>query len=160
MKLSENFTLQEFTRSATASRLGIINKPDIASIDNLQNLVSNVLQPLRDVLGPIRITSGFRNADLCRAVGSKITSQHAKGQAVDIQYYKNGKMDNIKIYNTVLKLKIDFDQIILEYGDSTKQKDPLYPDWIHISHKCKNNRNQVLVAYKENKNTIYRNLNN
>ena len=43
MKLSENFTLQEFTRSATASRLGIINKPDIASIDNIQNLVSNVL---------------------------------------------------------------------------------------------------------------------
>ena len=67
MKLSKNFTLKELTRSATALRLGINNKPDIVCLDNMQNLVNDVLQPLRNTLGAIRITSGYRNVALCLA---------------------------------------------------------------------------------------------
>ena len=161
MRLSKNFTLKELTRSATALRLGIINKPDIVALDNLQNLVDDVLQPIRDKIGALRITSGFRNQDLCLALGSKKTSQHTKGQAVDVQYYKNGKMNNKKIYDTIINSGLEFDQLILEFGDSTSTKDPQEPDWIHISYKCKGNRREILIAYKDLDNkTRYRKPNN
>lgn len=161
MRLSKNFTLKELTRSATALRLGIINKPDIVALDNLQNLVDDVLQPIRDRIGAIRITSGYRNQDLCLALGSKKTSQHTKGQAVDVQYYRNGIMDNKKIYDAIINGAIDFDQMILEFGDSTETQDPTTPDWIHISYKCEGNRREILVAYKDEQNkTQYRKPNN
>tara|TARA_B100001094_G_scaffold245633_1_gene242143 strand:+ start:1915 stop:2409 length:495 start_codon:yes stop_codon:yes gene_type:complete len=161
MKLSKNFTLKELTKSATALRLGIDNKPDIVALDNLQDLVNDVLQPLRDRIGAIRITSGYRNPELCVALGSKKTSQHTKGQAIDCQYFNNGKMDNKKIYNSIISGGLEFDQLILEFGDSTETKDPTTPDWIHISYKCKGNRRQILIAYKDDNNkTQYRKPNN
>ena len=102
MRLSKNFTLNEFTRSATALRLGIDNDPNIIALDNIQNLVDNLLQPLRNKIGAIRITSGYRNENLCLALGSKKTSQHTKGQAVDMQLVKRGRMDNMFLMNTII----------------------------------------------------------
>jgi len=144
MRLSKNFTLNEFTRSATALRLGINNDPNISALDNIQNLVDNLLQPLRNKIGAIRITSGYRNENLCLALGSKKTSQHTKGQAVDMQFVKRGRMDNMFLMNAIIK-NFDFDQIINEFNYS----------WIHCSYKCEGNRNQILKAYKENGTTKY-----
>ena len=68
-------------------------------------------------------------------------------------------MDNIKIFEAIQDLCLDFDQCILEFGDSTESIDPSYPAWIHISYKIADNRKEVLVAYKDDNNkTKYREL--
>jgi len=143
MRLSKNFVLSEITRSGTAKRLGINNGPDKEHLQNLQHLVTKVLQPMRDALGPIRVTSGYRNPSLNRAVGGSRKSQHCKGEALDVQFWKDGTMCNEEIYRWVIKNDIEFDQMINEFDFS----------WIHISFtRTKKNRKQVLMAYKDEDN--------
>jgi zinc D-Ala-D-Ala carboxypeptidase len=159
MKLSKNFTLQELTRSNTALRLGINNTPSKEGIMKLTILATSVLQLLRDRIGALRITSGYRSSELNTAIGGSNKSQHTKCEAVDIQYVKRGRMDNLLIYQALIDLDIDFDQCILEFGDSTATSDPTSPAWIHLSYKITDNRKQVLVAYKDDNNkTKYRPL--
>ena len=147
MKLSKNFALSEITHSNTAKRLGIDNEPTETHLQNMQHLVDNLLQPLRDAVGPIRISSGYRNPALNRAIGGSRSSQHCKGEALDIQFWQNGKMMNELIYEWILDSGIEFDQMINEF-DFT---------WIHISLKKKGSRNQVLEAFKDDEgDTKYR----
>ena len=158
MRLTKNFTLQEFTRSNTALRLGLSNKPTKEGIIKLR-LLAAFLQTIRDRLGALRITSGYRSPALSQAIGSSANSQHCRYEAVDLQYFKRGKMDNLRIYQTIVDLDLDFDQIILEFGDSTQYNDPMRPAWFHLSWKISDNRREVLVAYKdENNKTKYRPL--
>ena len=157
MRLSKNFTLKELTRSNTALRLGIDNEPSKEGIYKLTLLATEVLQPLRDRLGALRITSGYRSPELNKAIGGSTKSQHCKYEAVDLQYFKRGKMDNIKIYQALKELGLPFDQVILEFGDATQYIDPNNPAWIHLSYTINDNRCQELVAYKdENNKTKYR----
>tara|TARA_R100000654_G_scaffold13259_2_gene28890 strand:+ start:3855 stop:4352 length:498 start_codon:yes stop_codon:yes gene_type:complete len=159
MKLSKNFTLQELIKSNTALRLGIDNTPSKEGIMKLTILATSVLQLLRDRIGALRITSGYRSPQLNTAISGSNKSQHTKCEAVDIQYVKRGRMDNLMIYQALIDLDIDFDQCILEFGDSTATSDPTSPAWIHLSYKITNNRRQVLVAYKDDNNkTKYRPL--
>ena len=159
MKLSKNFTLQELIKSNTALRLGIDNTPSKEGIMKLTILATSVLQLLRDRIGALRITSGYRSPELNTAIGGSNKSQHTKCEAVDIQYVKRGRMENLLIYQALIDLDIDFDQCILEFGDSTATSDPTSPAWIHLSYKITNNRRQVLVAYKDDNNkTKYRPL--
>jgi len=139
MRLSKNFVLSELTRSNTATRLGIINEPTKKHLPNMQMVVTNLLQPMRDALGPIRVTSGYRSKALNRAIGGSSKSQHCKGQACDLQFWKDGQMCNKEIYDWVLKSGIEFDQMINEFDYA----------WIHISLKEKDNRKEVLEAYKD-----------
>jgi zinc D-Ala-D-Ala carboxypeptidase len=167
LSLSKNFTLKELTRSNTALRLGIDNTPSKEGIYKLTLLATNLLQPIRERLGALRVTSGYRSAKLSEAIGGayKIidgkyvaTSQHCRYEAVDIQYVKRGQMDNNKIYKAVIEGAIEFDQMILEFGTSTEYIDG-NPDWVHLSYEIdsKENRRQILVAYKdENNKTKYR----
>ena len=157
MRLSKNFTLNELTYSSTALRRGIDNEPSKEGILKLTLLATSLLQPLRNAVGPLRITSGYRSPELCLALGSKISSQHAKYEAIDLQYVRRGKMDNLAIYNALIELDLDYDQCILEFGDATEYIDPENPAWIHLSWKVSDNRRQVLVAYKDDNNkTKYR----
>lgn len=157
MILSKNFTLKELTRSNTALRLGIDNTPSKEGIWKLTLLAAELLQPLRNVVGSLRITSGYRSPQLSEAIGSSSNSQHCRYEAVDMQYVKRGKMDNIKIYDALIDLDLDYDQCILEFGNATEHIDPTEPDWIHLSWKVVDNRRQTLVAYKdENNKTKYR----
>ena len=158
MRLSKNFTLKELTRSNTALRIGIDNEPSKEGILKLTLLATSLLQPLRNVVGSLRITSGYRSAQLSEAIsGSGSNSQHCRYEAVDMQYVKRGKMDNIKIYDALIDLDLDYDQCILEFGNATEYIDPTEPDWIHLSWKVVDNRRQTLVAYKdENNKTKYR----
>ena len=161
MRLSKNFTLKELTRSNTALRLGIDNEPSKEGIYKLTLLATEVLQPLRDCLGALRITSGFRSPELNKAIGGSTKSQHCKYEAVDLQYFKRGKMDNIKIYHALKELGLPFDQVILEFGDATEYIDPENPAWIHLSYTINDNRFQELVAYKDQNNkTKYRTVTN
>ena len=101
--------------------------------------MDNLIQPLRDSIGPIRISSGYRNPSLNRAIGGSVSSQHCKGEALDIQFWQMGKMMNKLIYEWILDSNLEFDQMINEFDFA----------WIHISLKDKDNRNQVLEAYKD-----------
>ena len=147
MKLSKNFTLSEITKSNTAARLNIKNAPNKEHLKNMQVLIRDLIQPMRDALGPIRISSGYRSPALNRAIGGSSKSQHCKGQALDIQFWKDGEMCNKEVYDWVIEEGIEFDQMINEFDYA----------WIHISLKNKDNRNMVLEAYKDNDgDTAYR----
>ena len=139
MRLSKNFVLSEVTRSNTAKRLGIDNAPKNDHLKSMQRIISELAQPMREALGPIRITSGYRSPELNRAIGGSSKSQHCKGQALDLQFWKDGQMCNKEIYDWVLKSNIEFDQMINEFDFA----------WVHISLKEKKNRKMVLEAYKD-----------
>ena len=120
MFLSKNFTLKELTYSDTALRLGIENQPSKEGIYKLTLLAAELLQPLRNVVGSIRITSGYRSPQLSEVIGSSSNSQHCRYEAVDLQYVKRGVMSNLTIYNALIELDLDYDQCILEFGSSTE----------------------------------------
>ena len=139
MQLSKHFKFEEFTMAMTATRKGIDNNPGAGDIKNLENVCYEILEPLRAKFEkPIIITSGYRSEELCEAIGSKKTSQHARGQAVDLEI---GGIPNIKIAYW-LSNNVDFDQLILEYYD----KDDPAGGWVHVSYNEKGaNRKQVLT---------------
>nr|DAH05561.1 MAG TPA: peptidase [Caudoviricetes sp.] len=109
-KLSENFTIEEFTRSDKAKELGITNEPGEKELAALRVLVSRTIQPLRDKLGvPIHVNSGYRCPELNKAVGGVPTSQHQKGEAADLSI--DGKANDI--LEALENNNIPFDQAIL-----------------------------------------------
>ena len=139
MRLSKNFVLSEITRSNTAKRLGINNEPTKAHLENLQRIVTNILQPMRDELGPVRISSGYRSKELNRTIGGSSRSQHCKAEALDLQFWKDGQMCNKEIYDWIIDNAVEFDQMINEFDFA----------WIHISLKKSKNRREILEAYKD-----------
>ena len=148
VRLSENFSLQEFTKSQTAERRGIDNTPVEGHLENAKALFENVVQPVRDTFGVTVINSGYRSGDLNYAIGGSNTSQHCKGQAVDIECPGTPNYDVAKW----IEDNLDFDQLILEFYT------PGIPDsgWIHVSYKTEDNRNASLTAMKENGKTVYK----
>ena len=145
MKLTENITLLEATKSNTAIRLGIDNTPPPAIVERMVETSEKIFQPLRDALGPIRVSSFYRSPDLNRAIGGSKTSQHCKGEAIDMQ----GILASNKIlFNSACDLE-DYDQIIWEFGTLEE------PDWVHVSYSKTHNRKQILRATKIGKRTAY-----
>ncbi len=122
-QLTLHFTLEEFTRSATASRLGICNEPSADSISNMQNLCQEILEPLRTyACQPIIITSGYRCRRLNKAVGGVSRSQHCTGEAADIHL---PDMDTGQKWFAYIKDHLRFDQLIWEHSGGAT--------WIHVS---------------------------
>ena len=139
MQLSKHFKLEEFTKSQTAIRKGINNEAGSGEIKNLTDLCYTVLEPVRAKFDkPITVTSGFRSEELCEAIGSKKTSQHAKGQAVDFEI---AGVSNLQIA-VWIEANCDFDQLILEFWKA-EDKDP-NSGWVHCSYVEGSNRKQVL----------------
>ena len=137
MQLSKHFKLEEFEKSSTAIRHGLENKAGSGEIKNLTDLCYNVLEPCRAKFDkPIRISSGYRSEELCVAIGSKKTSQHALGMAVDMEIPSES---NLKVA-LWLQNNVDFDQLILEYYTGEANS-----GWIHVSFHEGNNRKQVLT---------------
>jgi|TARA_Y100000385_G_scaffold122284_1_gene127084 hypothetical protein len=139
MQLSKHFKLVEFTKSMTATRKGISNEPGSGDIKNLGDLCYEILEPVRAHFDKaITVTSGYRSEALCEAIGSKKTSQHAKGQAVDFEI---AGVPNIKIAYW-LQNNVDFDQLILEFYNP----DDPSGGWVHVSYnESGSNRKQVLT---------------
>ena len=151
MKLSNNFSLSEFTDSNTAERRGIDNSPTAEHIHNMVALCENVLQPLRERIGKsIRVSSGYRSEALNDAIGGSKTSEHSKGMAADIKLIVNGENQSQILYNTILAMDIPFRQMIWEFGDDDT------PNWVHISFNPSDNKKQCLRAYKDNAKTKYK----
>jgi len=148
--ISRHVSYKEGVYSITATRKGIDNTPNDEQLDNMELIAKKVFEPLREwVDGPIKINSFFRSPELNTAIGGSTTSQHCKGQAMDIDD-TFGKATNAEMYHWIKK-NLDFDQIIWEFGDDDN------PNWVHISYVSKEkNRNRCLKAYKENKKTKYK----
>ena len=148
MKLTENFSLNELTKSQTAERKGIDNTPSAEHQDNLKSLCEMILQPIRDHFGQVvSVSSGYRSPELCVAIGSSTNSQHAKGQASDFEIFG---VSNKELADYIDQ-NLDYDQLILEYW---KESDP-NSGWVHCSFNTQGNRKQYLRAYKENGSTKY-----
>ena len=148
MKLTANFSLSELTKSQTAERKGIDNTPSTEHQENLKKLCENVLQPVRDHFEQVvSVSSGYRSPELCTAIGSKITSQHAKGQAADFEIFGVSN----KALADYIDSELHYDQLILEYWN---ESDP-NSGWVHCSFSEGNNRKQYLRAYKEDGKTKY-----
>lgn len=140
------FTINELTRSATASRLGIDNTPNATVRANLEALVVNCLDPVRTIYGkPIIVTSGYRCEALNAAVGGVANSQHKTGNAADIKPASGGSLDGI--FRAAVQFG-DFDQLILENVGSSR--------WIHISWVATGRRHRILYY----KNGSYTNITN
>ena len=126
MKLSGHFSLAELTKSQTATRKGIDNKPTLDHIENLTELCTHVLEPTRRNFGkPMVISSGYRSEELCEAIGSSKNSQHAKGQAADFEMFG---VDNKELAKYI-KNNLVFDQLILEFYNP----DDPSSGWVHCS---------------------------
>ena len=148
MKLSNNFTLAELTKSQTATRKGINNEPGTAEIENLIHLAKTILQPVREHFGkPVMISSGYRSPALCEAIGSSAKSQHAKGEAADFEIHG---VDNKELAAWIAG-NCEFDQLILEFYDGV---DP-NSGWIHCSSTTESLRKQVLTAERIEGRTSY-----
>ena len=143
MKISDHITYAEAIHSQTAKRKGIDNTPNPNQIEAMKLLAEKLFEPLREwVGGPITVNSFFRSPELNTKIGGSKTSQHCKGQAIDIDDVY-GYKTNSDMYHWI-KENLSFDQMIWEFGTDTQ------PNWVHVSYVSEeNNRNRCLKAYKD-----------
>lgn len=125
--------MKELTKSSTSDKLGIDNTPTPEASVALSNLVTHVLDPLREMYGkPITVNSGYRCPKLNAAVGGAKTSQHMRGEAADIT--AGSKTENKKLFE-LIRDNLPFDQLIDESNYS----------WVHVSYvSSSKNRKQIL----------------
>ena len=147
--VSKNITYKEATHSTTAKRLGIDNTPNAEQFSNMVYVAENVFQPIREHFGtPIYVSSFFRSDGLNKAIKGSINSTHKKGEAMDLDADVYGGVTNAQIFNYI-KDNLEFDQLIWEFGTDEE------PAWVHVSLSKRNNRNQILRAYKVDGKTKY-----
>lgn len=151
MKLTNNFTLEELTKSETALRQGIDNTPTVEVVENLKVLCEKVLQPVRDHFGRgVKVNSGFRSLAVNAAVGGvqgAKPSDHTRGMAADIEI---PGLPNAELAEWI-EANLEFTQVILEFYTQG------VPDsgWVHVSYDPKNLKKQSLTAVKQEGKTVY-----
>ena len=138
MRLTENFTTQEVTRSDTAQRLKIDNCLSIEILDNAYCFTKAVLQPLREHIGkPFLISSWYRSKALNEAVGGIRNSAHTRATAIDFTISGLSARQTYEIVLETLKtLHIPFDQLIFE----SFTKDGKTTQWVHLGWEREGNR--------------------
>lgn len=127
LKLSNNFWLSEFVRSAAADNNRIYQQFTIEFnvLTNLIYLTNMLLQPLRDYVGTVNITSGYRCEKVNTFVGGAKLSQHLYGQAADF-------------------VCGDFAKAILFIKNKTFDQLIIYDNFIHVSLTTSFNRKQII----------------
>ena len=148
MNLTRNFTLSELTKSDTAIRKGINNNPSAEQIEKLKLLCENILQPVRDHFGRVKITSGFRSVELCLAINSSANSQHARAEAADFEVIG---VDNAELFDWI-KDNLTPDQLILEFYTPGEPNS----GWIHCSYTEGTPRASFLHAFRSEGKTKYK----
>jgi hypothetical protein len=151
MQLSEHLSLAEVTKSDTAKRRGVSNMPTEAHIANFKLLAENIFEPIRNHFGkPIFISSGYRSAELNKAIGGAASSQHCQGEAIDIDMDgRPGGVTNKMVFDFI-KENLNFDQLIWEFGTDAN------PDWVHVSYESTGKqRKQILKAVRKGGATSY-----
>lgn len=145
-RLSKNFTLAELLHSQTAARLGVDNSPTTSQRENLQQLVTELLQPVRDLLAcPLLVSSGYRSLALNQAVKGSTTSAHSLGFAADFTAPSYGNPYQVAHFlaHQLPKHGIKFDQLILEFYDHKTGQ-----GWVHIAlfNRRQEQRGELLTA--------------
>jgi len=148
--ISKHISYKEATKSLTAIRLGLENKPNEYELSNMIGVAENIFEPLRNwVNDPIKVNSFFRSIELNKAIGGSSRSQHCQGRAIDIDD-TYGHATNAEMFNWI-KENLNFDQMIWEFGTDEN------PDWVHISWVSEDqNRNRCLRAERIDGKTTYR----
>jgi len=132
-----SFKYKEFIRSNTATRKGIKNIPGPQEWKNLEALAKNVLQPLRNAIGPLKINSGYRSPELNIAIGGSATSNHCRGEASDIEPAK-GQVTLVAVIEWLID-NVEFRTVILEYP----------PDgWVHVDYRKGGNTKKIKLKDK------------
>ena len=130
--LSKYFSLRELTFSKIAEVHRIDNTPTPDALETLKYTASQ-LDKVRELLGkPVNISSGYRCLQVNRRLGSKDTSQHLKGEAVDFKCELFGSPK--KVFDKIRESNIQFDQLILEFNS-----------WVHISFVKDGGRRECLI---------------
>lgn len=148
MKLTNNFTLEELTKSETALRRGLDNTPTDDVVANLRILSEKVLQPVRDHFAKgVKVNSGYRAPEVNAAVGGSKTSDHCLGMAADIEI---PGLPNAELAQWI-EANLEYTQVILEFYTQG------VPDsgWVHVSYDPKNLKKQSLTAVKREGKTVY-----
>lgn len=148
-KISKHVSYREGTYSRTGERLDLDNTPNEEQLKCMKAIAEDVFEPLRKwVGGPIKINSFFRGEPVNTAIGGSKTSQHMKGQAIDIDD-TFGHKTNAEMYHYI-KDNLDFDQLIWEFGTDDN------PNWVHVSYVThRDNRKKLTIAKKVNGKTKY-----
>lgn len=129
-----HFTLSELKKSVTADKLGINNSIPLSIIPNIEILINQVLDPIREYMNePIYVNSGYRCPLLNKAVGGVAGSQHVLGQAADIT---TRSRENNLIMERYIEENLTFDQMIV------------YKNFIHVSYRTTGNRHQIIYKAK------------
>ena len=147
MKITKNFSLRELTKSDTAIRHGISQRPNAQVIGNLSMLCIEVLQPIRDHFGPVIVTSGYRSPALNKLVGGSVNSHHVLGMAADIE------VPGVTNYDLAewIRNNLDFTQCILEFYEPGVP----HSGWVHVSFNKQDLRNETLTASRVGKGVVY-----
>ena len=143
-RLTANFTLEELTKT----RFDLDNTPSPQVAQNLQLLAEKVLQPLRDAVGPVNVTSGYRSKLVNAAVNGAVRSDHLYGYAADLQ---SPDGNHRKLYDW-LKANAMFTQLIYEFGNDAQ------PQWVHVSYNPKDLKREILRARNVGKRVTYSRL--
>lgn len=131
--MGKYFSIEELCQSDTANAKGIDNTPNALQRTNLENLITNILDPLREAYGkPIYVNSGFRCEALNKAVGGAKNSEHLSGSAADIDVHS--VKGNKELFDLIQKLNLPFRQLIDEKNMS----------WVHVSYNPTDIKRQVL----------------
>lgn len=146
MQISKNISYNSAIKSDTAIRLGIDNTPSASALEAMTLICEKVVDPLYEVFPSMTFNSFFRSGKLNSAIGGSATSQHCKGEAIDLDSKDN--QFNKAIFDYIVK-HLDFDQVIWEFGNDQR------PDWVHVSYKKSGNRKQILKAVKIKGKTQY-----
>ena len=141
MNISAHITLTEATFSQSAVDNKINNTPTAEHLEAMKYVAENIFERVRAHFGkPIRINSFYRSQKVNKAVGGSLTSQHCRGEAIDVTGVPYG-IKNSEIFHYI-KDNLDFDQLIWEFGDKNE------PAWVHFSLSMKGNKRQVIKAVK------------
>lgn len=140
-RLTTNFTLDELTRT----RFSLDNTPGPKERAALQLLAEKVLQPARDAVGPIEVTSGFRSVSVNTLVHGARNSHHLKGMAADLQM-PDGNHKRLFDY---IRTHLVYTQLIWEFGSLDQ------PQWVHVSYDPADLKMQVLRAITYGKRVKY-----
>jgi hypothetical protein len=148
MQVSKHISFEEATRSEKAEELGIGNTPGPLQYEAMKLVAEKVFEPAREYMNePLTVSSFFRSKSVNKLIGGAPTSQHLKGEAIDIKC-----SDNKKLFEFI-KDNLDFDQLIYEFGSIYQ------PAWVHVSYSKNGNRKEVLRAKTVKGKTVYEKYN-